>query len=271
MSNATIKIFLDNSSYYKGRRIHRDPYEVEHTYQYSSDFFVSDIDALTFNDLRIMKSYTCSGETEVDEDYDFIWKGKAHIKTICDILNGNYSYQKFSPASSTDGLKQVSEFQYQISDATFFNKYIRRLSIVKSAECFVDTIIDSYSSAFLNNKIAPDTIIPINYSIELSPFDTSLEIYANEWTYYPGGIVRVFDKFGILLFPNINALILGFFCENKDLFMFGVDNLIPTADIVKSFKWRGYSKVLANKILQYAKDLNVSSDKINWLSSEFNI
>lgn len=122
--------------------------------------------------------------------------------------------------------------------------------------------------AYLNSRIPPTTIIDIDYPLSLSPFDTSVEIHVYETTYYPGGIIDVYSKYGLVLLPKANALLLGFFHKCPELFKFAITHRLQSKELVSEYLWKGYHKVLSNRIIQYAIDINCSEDDISWLQQD---
>lgn len=99
---------MRNSMEYRCRYIHRDPYEVTKIYNYSTDFFVSDLLALTYKDLNVLHQFSCQDEIELDEDDSWNWNGLKSVHEICNILNSFYDYEKFAPSQSEVGLTQIA-------------------------------------------------------------------------------------------------------------------------------------------------------------------
>lgn len=250
---------------FRATRVHRDPYERLRIYNCSTHFYVSTLDSLTFQDLKILERYDTEFEIEEDEDENLIWNGNISITEICAKLNANYNYEKFVPADKSDNLTFIHNLYFLNSHSDFFVKYARREAITKSTESFIDSIYNSYRNAFLKSKIPVDTTIILDFGLDMSPFNKDNEVVVGNTTYYPGGITNIFSKFGLVLFPIINIIILAYFYNDSALFRYGVSNHVSCKECLQRYREQFHKEFLKNKILEYAKICCCDDSDIQWL------
>lgn len=260
-----VYIFAENLMKFRATRVHRDPYERLRIYNCSTHFYVSTLDSLTFQDLQILERYDTEFEIEEDEDENLIWNGNTSITEICAKLNANYNYEKFVPADKSDNLAFIHNLYFLNSHSDFFVKYARREAITKSTASFIDSIYNSYRNAFLKSKIPVDTTIILNFGLDMSPFNKDNEVVVGNTTYYPGGITNIFSKFGLVLFPIINIIILAYFYHDSALFRYGVSNHVSCKECLQRYREQFHKEFLKNKILEYAKICCCDDSDIQWL------
>ncbi len=267
--NPVIQIYLSNSLRYKSRRVHRDPYEVLKIYEHTSFFFVSNISALTYKDLAIMKNYIITNDiVEFDEDDEIYTPSVKPISDICKELNSNYSFEKFVVKDNPDNLQQVDVFYYLNADPQYFSSKTRISGLYSAANSYIDYIYSNYKTAFIANKLPLGTKIEIGYPQAINPLLIQhKDIKAFGKTYLCGLPCNIYSKYGILLFESINILLLSYFLKDGDLFKLAVINQIHTSSYFRTIL-ELHKNPLKSSIIDFAKSLSCGTENINWLVKE---
>lgn len=265
-----ILVFVENDIQYRGTRTHGDPYEKLKIYNDISNVYVSSMKDINFRDMFIIKDFICPSpyingeetvELDADDEGDYysppIWRSTLNL---CQKLNANYEVAKFSPSHSKTGLNLISRYTLLQYDSEYMAYSVPIYGYTAMADAFIETIYKYYLYAISNHQIAKDSILNIDFPIEYFHFLSDKQS-KSPVKVMAGGMDNIYSKYGLLLFKNINALLLAFFLRNDSLFIDCVDiidDYLPFFSQIPEI----HRNPLRYAILQYAKNLNLPSENI---------